>query len=198
MLTKQALARRIREARHKRKMTLKQVEKLSGFSSTHISEIERGRTSPTISALTHIAEALAKDPCYFIEDRELEEVSLVPADPSPTDRAERGGVEVRCLSTGVLAGRLRLYSVRTAGHFEGRVEELCPGDVCLFMVSGGAQVRRGKEVYQLDAGSSLHAFFDTPPVVAVSNPRAEIFVAIDPQASGEGSRGRGEQAGRGD
>lgn len=78
MLTKQALAKRIREARHRRKMTLKQVEKLSGFSSTHISEIERGRTSPTIAALTKIAEALSKDPCFFIEDRELEEVCVMP------------------------------------------------------------------------------------------------------------------------
>ncbi|MFH1143882.1 MAG: helix-turn-helix domain-containing protein [Candidatus Eisenbacteria bacterium] len=192
MLTKQALAKRIRDARHKRGMTLKQVERLSGFSSTHISEIERGRTSPTISALHRIAEALAKDPCYFIEDRELEEVSLTPLEACGPERPNRGPVDIRSLSTGVLAGRLRLYCLRTSGAFEGRLEELCPGDICLYQIAGSARVRRGKEVYELEAGGSFHAFFETPPVLSFTNARAEMFVALDPKAFPDGGRGRAD------
>jgi len=185
MLTKQALARRIREARHKRKMTLKQVEKLSGFSSTHISEIERGRTSPTIAALTRIAEALSKDPCFFIEDRELEEVCLISPSALPRERSERGPVEIRPLTEGILASRLRLYSLRSGSAFEGRIEELGCGDVCLYMISGSAQIRRGKDVYDLDPGSSLHAFFETPPIVSIPEARTEMFIAVDPQTAFE-------------
>jgi type IV pilus assembly protein PilB len=61
-------------AENKLEMTLKNVETLSGLSSTHISEIERGMTSPTIGALIRIAHALKKDPSYFIEERKLIEV----------------------------------------------------------------------------------------------------------------------------
>jgi len=192
MLTKQALARRIREARHKRKMTLKQVERLSGFSSTHISEIERGRTSPTIAALTRISEALQKDPSYFIEDRELEEVCLASPSPATRERAERMSLEVRPLTSGILASRLRLYSLRSSTAFEGRVEELCPGDVCLYMISGSAHVRRGKEVFDLEPGSSLHAFFETSPIVSIPEARTEMFIAIDPQTLPETGGRRAE------
>lgn len=190
MLTKQALAKRIREARHKRKMTLKQVERLSGFSSTHISEIERGRTSPTISALVKIAEALEKDPCYFIEDRELEEVCLTPGDEKVQGYPARAAVEVRALSTGVLAGRLKLFSLRSTAPFEGRLEDLCGGDICFYQILGSARVRRGKEAFDLEAGGSFHGYFEAPPVLVFPQTRAELFVAIDPCFAADGARPR--------
>ena len=40
------LGRRIRKCRLDSRMTLKAVEQASGLSATHLSEIERGRTSP--------------------------------------------------------------------------------------------------------------------------------------------------------
>ena len=61
------LGRRIRTLRIERRMTLKQVEQAAGLSATHLSEIERGRTSPTIGALVRIARALEKEASYFIE-----------------------------------------------------------------------------------------------------------------------------------
>ncbi len=189
MLTKQALAKRIREARHRRKMTLKQVEKLSGFSSTHISEIERGRTSPTIAALTKIAEALSKDPCFFIEDRELEEVCVMPLEAAE-ERSDRGSIAVRSLSMGVLASHLRFYYIRTAGPFEGRLDELCCGDFCFYTMSGMAQVRHGKDTFALETGSSLHAFFESPPVLAAADSRFEMFVAVDPLVSPDAGKAR--------
>jgi transcriptional regulator with XRE-family HTH domain len=57
--------------RSERRLTLKQVESASGLSATHLSEIERGRTSPTIGALLRIARALEKDVSYFIEHEDI-------------------------------------------------------------------------------------------------------------------------------
>ena len=59
------LGRRIRKLRIERRMTLKQVEQAAALSATHVSEIERGRTSPTIGALVRIARALQKDTSYY-------------------------------------------------------------------------------------------------------------------------------------
>lgn len=53
------------------------MDQLSGFSATHISEIERGKTSPTIRALLRVAAALGKEPSYFIEEELLPEIALM-------------------------------------------------------------------------------------------------------------------------
>jgi len=50
MPTKEEVGQRVRLARFRRDMTLKEVANRSGMSATHISEIERGKTSPTIGA----------------------------------------------------------------------------------------------------------------------------------------------------
>ncbi|MCK4915813.1 MAG: helix-turn-helix transcriptional regulator, partial [Candidatus Eisenbacteria sp.] len=77
MLDKAELGRRVKLERLAKSMTLKQVADSSGMSPTHISEIERGRTSPTVGALLRIARALGKSATYFVEDDELPTVSIV-------------------------------------------------------------------------------------------------------------------------
>ncbi len=70
------LGRRVRALRLQRGMTLKQVESLCGLSATHLSEVERGRTSPTLGALTRLAGALGRETAYFLEPEELPEVAV--------------------------------------------------------------------------------------------------------------------------
>jgi transcriptional regulator with XRE-family HTH domain len=52
----------IREIRHKKKLTLEQLSRLSGVSVAHISEIERGYKIPTIDIIVKIAKALNCEP----------------------------------------------------------------------------------------------------------------------------------------
>ena len=77
MISKEEIGRRIKKIREENHFTLKNVEAKAGISATHISEIERGKTSPTIGALIRIADALGKDPAYFIEKDELSDVSFI-------------------------------------------------------------------------------------------------------------------------
>lgn len=69
MPTKQEVGRRVRLARFRRNLTLKEVAARSGMSATHISEIERGKTSPTIGALDRIAKALEERSAHFVEEQ---------------------------------------------------------------------------------------------------------------------------------
>jgi transcriptional regulator with XRE-family HTH domain len=69
MPTKEEVGQRVRLARFRRDMTLKEVAIRSGMSATHISEIERGKTSPTIGALQRIAAALEERPAHFVEEQ---------------------------------------------------------------------------------------------------------------------------------
>ena len=71
MPTKEEVGQRVRLARFRRDMTLKEVANRSGMSATHISEIERGKTSPTIGALQRIAAALEERPAHFVEEQSM-------------------------------------------------------------------------------------------------------------------------------
>ena len=74
MIDNTVIGERLRECRKRQRLTLKAIENLAGVSATHISEIERGKTSPTIGALSKIAHALGKDITFFVEDEPLADI----------------------------------------------------------------------------------------------------------------------------
>jgi len=76
MATREDLGRRLRTARFEHDLTLKEVARRSGMSATHISEVERGRTSPTIGALQRIAAALGESPATFLREDGVPRVRL--------------------------------------------------------------------------------------------------------------------------
>ena len=54
-MRKGEIGRRIRAVRRERGLTLRQVAAAAALSATHISEIERGHTTPTVGALLRVA-----------------------------------------------------------------------------------------------------------------------------------------------
>lgn len=72
------LGRRVKQLRLQKGMTLKEIEAKVGVSATHVSEVERGKTSPTVGALSKIAAALEVNASYLIDFPIGQEVS-VPA-----------------------------------------------------------------------------------------------------------------------
>lgn len=152
------LGRRIRKLRMEMRLTLKQVEVASGLSATHLSEIERGRTSPTIGALVRIARALNKDASYFIETEEREEVAHVKGglglQPLP------GGASADLLTPGIPGSRVFAYRVRLdeANGARIRIPAAAAEDQALYFVkSGTVRVRFGKEETTLAAGDAAQA-----------------------------------------
>lgn len=187
MITKEALGKRVRDVRQKQKMTLKDVENLCGLSSTHISEIERGMTSPTIGALIRIAHALAKDPSYFIEERELEEVCVMteadrPEDGSQAFRRATAGT-AHALTRGILGGRICAYQVDLAAGSAMDLDWIHYGeDVCFLAVEGKAQLTVGKQTMVLAAGDSVHgAPNQAPRIENLADGATQVLVIMDPR-----------------
>ena len=155
------LGRRIRKLRIDRRMTLKQVEVASGLSATHLSEIERGRTSPTIGALVRIARALEKDASYFIESEERDEVAHHLRE-HVTTLSTAPGLTAQSLSAGIPGGGLFPYRVRLeddAAELAFPAEDLA-GDVIYMLQSGSVSASIGESEVLLDAGDSLQASLD--------------------------------------
>lgn len=158
MLDKAELGRRVKLERLAKGMTLKQVADGSGMSPTHISEIERGRTSPTVGALLRIAHALGKPATYFVEEEELPTVSVVRRHERThhvIKEGERDLADVNFLTAGIPAGRLRVVELDelAAGPVETRPHE---GEEVLLVISGGVRVTVGDTAYDLSEGDCIH------------------------------------------
>src|SRR5262249_4502519 len=89
------LGERIKQLRLSQDLTLKQVGEKAKVSATHLSEIERGKTSPTVGALVRIAHALGQEPARLVEDEELPAVAF-------TRRADRRTWSAGALTLGAL------------------------------------------------------------------------------------------------
>lgn len=153
------LGRRIRKLRLERRMTLKQVEQSCGLSATHLSEVERGRTSPTIGALVRIARALQKDASYFIETEERSDVAHRTREQvSPFTVS--AGVIAEPLTPGVPGSRIFAYRVTLdpspAGGLSLAAQEL-PGDALYLVRQGSLETDIGGLKTTLSAGDALQA-----------------------------------------
>jgi transcriptional regulator with XRE-family HTH domain len=138
-------------------MTLKQVEQASGLSATHLSEIERGRTSPTIGALVRIARALEKDASYFIEHEEMPEVAHLPREAVRSLKVARG-VTAERLTPGIPGGLLLAYRVVIEGGAEWRQAATELDEDATYLVRRGSiEARFGDEEVRLDEGDAAQA-----------------------------------------
>jgi transcriptional regulator with XRE-family HTH domain len=157
MLDKSELGRRVKAERLARDMTLKQVADAADMSPTHISEIERGRTSPTVGALLRIARALGKPATYFVEEEELPVVSVVRRGDRATRVVTEGGRSVATasyLTAGIPAGRLRVTEFADLG--QGRIDgPVHQGEETLVVTAGRVRVTVGEVSYDLSAGDSI-------------------------------------------
>ncbi|MCD4690222.1 cupin domain-containing protein, partial [bacterium] len=128
-----------------------------GMSPTHISEIERGRTSPTVGALLRIARALKKPATYFVEENLLPNVSVVRKHERTHHIITESGHSVAgadFLTTGIPAGRLRVVELSDfeRGPLSTRPHD---GEEILLVESGALKVIVGDEEFELGAGDCI-------------------------------------------
>lgn len=187
MISKEDLGRRVREVRQVQKLTLKDVETISGLSSTHISEIERGMTSPTIGALIRIAHALRKDPSYFVEEQEMDEITVSTERERPLDQhKERASLDravLDRLTPGVLGGRVCAFEARIEAGGKIECRWLHEGqDVCVYCLEGKITFRAGNQEMGLTPGDSIHGVLPGPPTVsAAPDLEARFLLVSDPR-----------------
>jgi transcriptional regulator with XRE-family HTH domain len=163
MPNKAELGRRIREERVRQSLTLKQVESRSGVSATHISQIERGITWPTVNALDKVARALEKNTSFFLEEVELPEVCRTSGDGTKILYSEKPRVELKSLTRGIPGGRLHFYKLvaypdgEGDGDGDGEIMMHChEGDECGWVLSGKIEVMIGEDKFELKEGDAIH------------------------------------------
>jgi len=184
MLSKEELGRRLRMARFEKGLTLKEVAARCGMSATHISEVERGKTSPTIGALQRISEALEENPAHFVREEGFPRVLFTSA----SERSERIMNDVvghlsqfNVLSRGLPDGMLQISEHRfppgttiTGNPRIGESVVVCQSGMVRITAAGESHVLREGDTLQfrLDDGYDLEVLGDEEhhAIVALAAP----------------------------
>jgi len=168
MPEKAELGKRIKKIRESKHLTLKNIEAAASISATHISEIERGKTSPTLGALVRISRALGKDPAYFIEEQELGDVSLVTAENRIQESLKGGAGTIERLTSSIPGGRLQACVITLD---EAKTHPGDPhthhGNEAALVLSGRFTFKVGHDEFEIGEGDSI--FYDAAELHSYRN-----------------------------
>jgi transcriptional regulator with XRE-family HTH domain len=168
------VGRRVRQLRTDRQLTLKQLEDASGLSATHLSEIERGRTSPTLGALARIARALGRDAAFFVEERELRDIAHLPRERVAAFLA--AGARVEALTPGVPGGRLFAYRLHVGPA--GFAAPTGDGEALYLVRQGRVEASFGAARTTLGPGDSAQGRLDVPNLLQATEGVAEVIAVL--------------------
>ena len=180
-VTEAPLGERLRAIRLLRRRTLKEVADAAGVSESFVSQLERGRSNPSVASLQRIAAALG-----------MEVSDLLATNGLPKPRVLRR--EAREPIVWGHLGRKSLLTPKPFHSLEVIAAEFDPGgstgdepythgdsEELLLVVEGRVHVQLDADVYELRAGDSVHYRSSTPH--RVSNPGdepAEVLFVITP------------------
>ncbi|QCB92680.1 cupin domain-containing protein [Cellulomonas shaoxiangyii] len=148
------LGDRLRALRHQHGLTLRQVADATGLSTALLSQIENGRTDPSVTTLRKLARVFEADMASLFRDPD-----------APAVHVSRPGERFRMAAPAGLITYERITPGR--GDFEVLRAELAPGDVssehawghdsteCVYVLTGEVVVEVGAQTHHLGAGDAV-------------------------------------------
>ncbi len=150
------LGRRIKMLRVSRGLTLKDLEERGGISATHVSEIERGKASPTVGALGRIAVALGLRPATLVEPRVLPSLAVERADARRAHRVQCDRATLDPLNESVQGAELGGHLLTLPIGREPALTHRHEGEEWGTVLQGVAEVRIAGKAYVLREGDCIH------------------------------------------
>ena len=183
MPSKQELGARIKRFRLERNLTLKEVELKAKVSATHVSEIERGMTSPTVGALTKIARALGTEPSYFLQSSAYPQLSVARKAERRVLAYENWGAKINCLSNGTRDANMSFLEVGLEPGLNHTLRPLThTGEELVHILKGVVELHVGTDRHLLKEGDSLHFHSKQPHTIRNigDGPARVLWVASPP------------------
>lgn len=150
------LGRRIKMLRVARGLTLKDLEERGGISATHVSEIERGKASPTVGALGRIARALGVRPATLVEPRTLPLVGVMRAAERDRQPVNWGGVSITPVAHPTHGSTLGALLMKLPVARGAALTHQHEGEEWVTVLAGQVEIRIDAESHALRSGDSLH------------------------------------------
>ena len=150
----EGIGERIKFLRQQRQLTLAKLAEKANLSASHLSQIERNKTSPSLMTLNSIAQGLEVNLRDLFES-EQDQVYITRANPALTiddDSLPLLPLTRRGSGWDLQVDRLSLLPGASPLDFEPY-----PGEILLFVLAGTLQVTIDGEQFELQAGDSLHS-----------------------------------------
>jgi transcriptional regulator with XRE-family HTH domain len=175
-----SIGERIKSLRTEQGMTLAGLGEKVNLSVSYLSQIERDKTTPSLSTLMDIAKVLNVGLRHFFET-EAEAAYVVRADKGPAGLAPDSPIAHLRLTSEVGSSKIEAYRTILQPHTSS--EQLAPfaGEEFGFVLTGTLTIHVGDEQFVLDAGDSIH--YDALQPRCLSNEGEEPCVVIWGRAS---------------
>jgi transcriptional regulator with XRE-family HTH domain len=155
----QRIGRRVLELRQAHRYSLRDLARLSGLSPSFLSQVERGRGEPSISALKRIASALEVELLYFFSTTKDAESKMVARAGTGQRLPAMNGVEFRLLTNESDTRLEPIYGRYDPGGQTGEepmVHNTAPSAVEWgWILTGRFKVWVGDDVFILNPGDSI-------------------------------------------
>jgi transcriptional regulator with XRE-family HTH domain len=149
------IGERIKGLRTERGMTLSELGDEVNLSTSYLSQIERDKTTASLSTLLDIAKALNVGPRYFFEIET--ETAYILRGGTGQDNSTQGAAALpRYLTPNAGNNKLEVYRVQLEPHTSRKQLDPFSGEVLGFVLSGELTIESGDEKYILAAGDSIH------------------------------------------
>jgi transcriptional regulator with XRE-family HTH domain len=177
------LGKRIKQLRLSQGFTLKDIESKVGVSATHVSEIERGKTSPTVGALAKIASALQVNPSFLVDLPIGDEISQTRENERYKLVGAKNGAEWEILTGERPSAELSLFMLDLDGDMKTPLEQWPrSGDKFLYVVEGVLPIELGEEKTVLRKGDSIHFKASRPmKLLNMGDRQCRVFWAAWPR-----------------
>lgn len=161
------LARRVAESlkrfRRDRQLSLDELSARSGVSRAALSQIEGGRTNPTLAVLWKVAVGLEVPFHDLLGGEQKSDALVLRAGDTLPLRSADGLMESRLLSPGGSSGDLELYEMRFAPKANHKSDPHAHGtQETLIVLTGALRLGVGASTYDLTAGDSVYFRADVP------------------------------------
>jgi len=146
-----AIGAQVRRLRRDRQLTLSQVAERSGLNVGYLSQIENDKASPSLEALSALADGIDVPITWFLLDS-----TPPPRVVRASERRERAGPGGACVQEvdGGLPRDLRILQV-TAQAGQSIPIHAHAGDEHHIVLSGRIRLRQGLQTYDLGPGDYL-------------------------------------------
>ncbi len=158
-----AVGGRLKHLREQADLSLEQLSRLSRVSRGMLSQIELGRSVPTVTVLARIADAFELPVSVFLARESLESVEVLKLSEANVLRSADGRFMSRALFPFRGARKTEFYELRllsacnhrSGAHSGGTTENLV-------LASGAVEIEVAAATYTLTPGDAIHFAADVP------------------------------------
>jgi transcriptional regulator with XRE-family HTH domain len=153
----------LRRLRQRKAYSLETLAKLAGVSRAMVSQIEGGRSMPTIGLLWKIARALEVPFAALTRSGAVENITLLPAAKSKVLASGNGTFTSRALFPFEAERQTEFYELTLAPHSVELADAHAPGTTeNLVLLEGSLEIELGNEIRTLTPGDAIFFVADQP------------------------------------